>query len=169
MATKSIIFEEVIDEESICDVVSKIDEALNGDNNIVLYMSSVGGSVHHAHLLLHRLDEIPDGKLKIVLFGQGSSAAFELFIRAKTKEKEVLETAHSILHMYTSMYDYRTDLIRSDSVNLLNSIVEHNDKLKDFLYTCDISEDSIKAIFEGKDILIESQKIKECLEAYARR
>jgi ATP-dependent protease ClpP protease subunit len=168
MANRSIIFNEAITEENVISLVAEIDTAIAEGDHITLYFSSGGGSLYFGNLLLHRLNSIEEQDLKIVVFGQASSVAFEILIKANAYSKEILSGAYSVLHLYTSQFDYRDDIINMDSTNQIKHLEEYNEKFKDFLYTCNISEEKINAVFDGKNVIIEDEKINECIESYER-
>lgn len=185
MSRATIIFDGEINPENISNFIASMDEALESANDIDVYFSSFGGHVHYARLLLDYFSgintlvgadvEIDDTgisvapqhkRINLKAFQVVASAAFEFFVKAENCYKEVLPDTTAMVHAYTTIYDYRENIMREDSVLSLKMLEEMNATLEEFLYNCGVNKRKIKEVMGGKTVVLTEKELMKCTDEW---
>lgn len=188
MSKQTVIFEGLIDANNVTKLIDGIDTILNtSDDDIDVYFSSTGGEIRYMRVLVDYFKSLDlsagsrsveaaaynnsSTKKSVTLkaFDSISSAGFEFFVTAENCHKQVLQDAYCVLHAYTTHYDYREDVMKRDSVRNMKVSEKANATLKDFLYTCGVPEDKILEVSEGKEIVLEADGLRKCIDEWSRK
>jgi len=155
---KAITFDSEINKESIKQLLLDIDK-IPETENIILYMSSNGGSVSDKLNLVDYINRFPD-RFTIVCNWDMSSAAFDLLLEVKNCKVKVSNIAFSRLHYFNNTIDIR-NLNNNFSIDhyLLNDLQTRNALFIEN-FSRYLSDEEVEEIKKGNDIIINSNRMK---------
>lgn len=159
--TKEVIFEDEINNESVAELINVIDS--NDDKKLIkIYLTTTGGNLHSAEILIRYINrKVREGQeIELVATWEVSSSGF--FVLCKTICKISFLDAWSTVHIGTNTVDYRESLKpKSQQKFLLKHIKKVNEKILEAFKDIGLTEKELKDISDGKDIILEHDRLIE--------
>jgi len=163
---RTIRFNNELDEESVFELIKKIDSTINEEGfsgKIILYFSSAGGEDYSAETLIHYLNNCYHhlkGNLRLVATGRIFSNGLIIFYRYEG-EKEILRSTVGMAHLSSITVNNRLQKIRdSETQNEVEEVKSRNifhSKIFEKLF----SVKEFKDYISGKDVYFTSDRLKE--------
>jgi len=151
---KTLFFDDIIDKESVTDLIESIEEV--EDDNIKIYFQSEGGGHDYMQVLSDYVNTHPDKTFHFIVNWHVCSAAFDLFLDLKCK-KSVLDGACAMTHLYNRMIN--TSDTSDKNEHLLQNLNDTNkrllDKVKPYL-----TEDEFTKLKNKEDIYINTERLR---------
>jgi hypothetical protein len=154
---KAIKFDGDINFESIKKLLEEIDKVSN--DNIVLYINSMGGNTSDTTDLADYINRIKD-KFEIVCSWEISSAALDLLLQVECKIK-LINGMFSRVHLFSNKLDYY-NLNDKDSIDrfLLAYLDRHNSEWLERLVKCGFDTKEIESIKLGNTLNCDTKRVK---------
>lgn len=159
--TKSVIFDGDLTAANIGEFIDAL-EKIEGD--IVVYFSSLGGSVVYGDLLLDYLNR-NDERVELVVAGVVASSAFDVVVKF-TGEKRLLDWSYALVHLATR----DVDLIAHKSGDYETKFLVQQVDRKNNEYLCflkevvKLSKKELKRVRRFKDLLLTRERLEEILK-----
>lgn len=169
---KTIIFNNELTMETIYQLIEKL-EAISHPieedipEKINLFFSTNGGEISSTRVLIDYINNYPIPIL-ITFFDQCSSSGFDFALHVE-QEKQVLDTAYSVIHLSSADIPSR-DLKDSKSfVYFFNNTYCKNldTRAIDDFKMAGIGEHDINTILNGKDVYLDNKQFLKAIETYA--
>jgi hypothetical protein len=159
---KAIKFEGEINNTSVKTLLNDIDK-IDSNENIVLYMSSSGGTCTDTNDLYDYINRF-ENRFEIVCNWEMSSAAFDLLLNVNCKIL-LNKDAFAIIHLFNNKLDYfELKDKNSVSIHLFRNLEMKNNEFISDLIRCGFSDYDIARIKLGNDVIIKSDKMKSMIQ-----
>jgi ATP-dependent protease ClpP protease subunit len=160
-----VVFDSEINSSVIGSYLTGIQRIINQtpDAKIVIYFSSMGGSLAHADILLNYLNSLRNNII-IFAFNQISSAAFKVFFEFQG-QKDIMDNTYSVIHKGSKDIHAR-DLDNTDSFDffMANKMIPlMNKKVIEFYKNIGLSKKELNMINNGKDLMLHTEHLRKIL------
>lgn len=175
MSTKTIIFRDGINLESVSGLIGELENSKKGVDNdgivadipesIILYFSTPGGELSSMNILINYINEY-ELPMEIRVFEECSSAGF-IFALSCGRDISIDDGTFAVVHIGEAFLSSRSKRIDGHISNFLDKEFSRtNDKMIELYKKAGLTNEEIKTLKTGKDVFLNQERIENAIACY---